>query len=292
MATPPAPAQHRLTVAVIGAGVMGKDVALACALHGHDVTLHDVSPAALEAVPTELRMLLRRTRMVRPALQVDTAEVLSRVRCVESLSELGTPDWVVESIPEDEDAKLELYRQLATTLPVTTYYAVNTSCVSITRLAAEMPDPSRVIGMHFMNPVPLIDTVEVITALQTSTDTVEASRAFAESLGKEIVVVRDSPGFVSNRLSHLFMNEAAHLVLEGVASPADIDRVFTGGYAHAMGPLATADLIGIDTVVNSLDVLHAEFGDPKFSCCPLLRRMVHAGHLGRKSGQGFFTYAA
>ncbi|WP_311683283.1 3-hydroxyacyl-CoA dehydrogenase family protein [Streptomyces dubilierae] len=279
------------TVGVIGAGVMGKDVALTCAANGYDVILCDSDADVLASAPQRMRRLLRQYRMMSPAVaEWPTDEVLGRVSRTAEPADLAGADWIVENIVEDPEAKRKLYLRLREICGETARIAVNTSCVPITRIASLLPAPHQVIGMHFMNPVPLIDGVEVIRGEHTSDATVKAAEEFAASLGKRPIVVNDMPGFVSNRLSHLFMNEAAFLVQDGVAAPEQVDDVFKLGYGHRMGPLETADLIGLDTVVKSLAVLHDEFQDPKFRCCPLLKKMVDAGFLGRKSGRGFYDY--
>ncbi|MFD4024183.1 3-hydroxyacyl-CoA dehydrogenase family protein [Streptomyces sp. NPDC058576] len=279
------------TVGVIGAGVMGKDVALACAARGYEVILCDSEGLVLKAAPGQLRRLIRKYRMMSATLsEWNAEEILGRITCSPDLDRMADADWIVENIVEDREAKRELYLRLRDVCGADVRIAVNTSCLPITRIASLMPYPQQIIGMHFMNPVPLIDGVEVIRGHHTSDGTVQAAESFAASLGKQAIVVNDMPGFVSNRLSHLFMNEAAFLVQDGVADAEKVDAVFTLGYGHRMGPLATADLIGLDTVVNSLAVLYEEFQDTKFRCCPLLKKMVDAGLLGRKSGQGFYSY--
>lgn len=279
------------TVGIIGAGVMGKDVAVTCAAHGYDVVLWDRDGAVMSSVLAETRQLLRKYRMMSPVTaEWNSAEVLGRVRLADRREELADVDWIVENIVEDYAAKEELYLGLRDVCGDGVKIAVNTSCIPITKLAALMPRPDNVIGMHFMNPVPLIEGVEVIRGYHTSDDTVKNAETFATSLGKQPIVVNDMPGFVSNRLSHLFMNEAAFLVQDGVAEPEQVDAIFRLGYGHKMGPLETADLIGLDTVVNSLAILYDEMQDAKFRCCPLLKKMVAAGLLGRKSGRGFYTY--
>ena len=279
-----------MRVAIVGAGVMGKDVAITCAAHGHDVILVDNDPQVRDSLGAAIRQLVRQFKLTTPgASEWDSGAIKNAIEVGADLSAVAGADWIVENISERIEAKQDLYGRLADVVGMA-HVAINTSCISITQLAQQLPAPDRVLGMHFMNPVPLIDGIEVIRGHRTSEETVQESRRFAESLGKEAIVVDDAPGFVSNRLSHLFMNEAAFLVQDGVAGPAEIDAVFTKGYGHSMGPLATADLIGLDTVVDSLDVLYREFQDSKFRCCPLLRRMVRAGDLGRKSGRGFFTY--
>ncbi|WP_156753360.1 3-hydroxyacyl-CoA dehydrogenase family protein [Actinokineospora pegani] len=279
------------TVGIIGAGLMGKDVAITCAAHGYDVVLCDSDLSVQRSALGETRQLLRKYRMMSPvAAGWGTDEVLGRIRVGEGYAELAGADWIVENIVEDYAAKEELYLGLREVCPDGVKIAVNTSCIPITKIAALLPRPDTVIGMHFMNPVPLIEGVEVIRGFHTSEETVRDAEAFATSLGKRPVVVNDMPGFVSNRLSHLFMNEAAFLVQDGVAEPEQIDALFRMGYGHKMGPLETADLIGLDTVVNSLAILYDELQDAKFRCCPLLRKMVAAGRLGRKSGHGFYPY--
>ncbi|MEU6024577.1 3-hydroxyacyl-CoA dehydrogenase family protein [Micromonospora sp. NPDC048871] len=280
------------TVGVVGAGVMGKDVAITCAANGYDVILSDHDPDVLAAAPRDLRKLVRKFRMMSPAAAGwKTDEILGRIRCGADLGELAGVDWIVENIVEDLAAKEQLYLALRDICGESVRIAVNTSCISITKLAACTPRPPNVVGIHFMNPVPLLECAEVVRGYHTSDDTIKQAEEFVRSLGKRSIVVNDMPGFVSNRLSHLFMNEAAFLVHDGVAEPEQVDAIFKLGYGHKMGPLETADLIGLDTVVNSLNVLYEEFQDSKFRCCPTLKKMVAAGLLGRKSGQGFYTYA-
>ncbi|MEU5552263.1 MULTISPECIES: 3-hydroxyacyl-CoA dehydrogenase family protein [unclassified Micromonospora] len=280
------------TVGVIGAGVMGKDVAITCAAKGYDVILSDHDSDVLATAPRDIRQLVRKFRMMSPAAAAWKAdEILGRIRFGTDLGDLAGVDWIVENIVEDLAAKERLYLDLRDVCGESTKIAVNTSCISITKLAAGTPRPHNVVGIHFMNPVPLLECAEVVRGYHTSEDTIKQAEEFVRSLGKQSIVVNDMPGFVSNRLSHLFMNEAAFLVHDGVAEPEQIDAIFKLGYGHRMGPLETADLIGLDTVVDSLNVLYAEFQDSKFRCCPTLKKMVAAGRLGRKSGQGFYTYA-
>ena len=278
-------------VGVVGAGVMGVDVACTLSLYGHDVLLKDIDPKALEAAPGQIRRNLRMYSLLSRALSgCSSDDVLSRICLTDSYERFADAQWVVENVTEDWHTKRQVYDELREACCPDTRYAVNTSCISITRIAALMPHPERVIGMHFMNPVPLKEVVETVRGVHTSADTVQASEAFLGTLRKTAVLVEDSPGFVANRLSHLFMNEAAFLVQEKTALPEQIDKLFRDGYGHKMGPLETADLIGLDTVARSLHVLYDSLQDPKFRCCPLLTRMVDAGWLGRKSGQGFYTY--
>ncbi|WP_300264913.1 3-hydroxyacyl-CoA dehydrogenase family protein [Microbacterium sp.] len=288
--------QHELSasthVAVIGIGEMGLGIALLLASSGHEVIAFEKDPVRRAALPHEFKRQLRRQRMLAGESGVPQADLIGRIRVPDEVEAVRDADWIIDCIVENEDAKIALADALSDIVRPDAVIAVNTSCVPITRLAARATDPTRVIGMHFMNPVASIDAVEVIPAVQTSVDTEEQAAAFLTSLGKNALFVSDSPGFVSNRLSHLLMNEAAMLVSEGVAEPGRIDSIFRDGYGHRMGPLETADLIGLDTVVNSLDVLFAEFKDTKFRCSPYLRRLVDAGYLGRKSGRGFYDYSS
>lgn len=282
-----------LTVGIIGAGVMGKDVAITCAAHGHDVVLLDRDPDVSASALLHSRRLLRKYRVMSAAVaEWNADDLLGRVRTSGTYEDLAGADWIVENVVEDFAVKEGVYRALAELCADGTRIAANTSCLSITKIASLLPRPDRVIGMHFMNPVPLIAGVEVVRGYHTSDETVLEAEAFAASLDKRAIVVNDMPGFVSNRLSHLFMNEAAFLVQDGVAEPEQVDAIFRLGYGHNMGPLETADLIGLDTVVDALAVLFDEFQDNKFRCCPLLKKMVAAGRLGRKTGHGFYAYGA
>lgn len=276
---------------VIGAGVMGADVAFDLSLNGYHVILNDLSEETLKKAEQKITRNVRSYRMLIPALSEVSAEtILSRITFTTDLSQLSQASLVIENITESWKEKSALYRQLASFCSKDTYFAVNTSCISITKIAALLPSPDRVMGMHFMNPVPLKKMVEMVRGFHTSEETIAYGKDFLKTLNKRAVVVDDFPGFAANRLSHLFMNEAAFLVQDRVADPKDIDRLFREGYGHQMGPLETADLIGLDTVVNSLEILYESFQDSKFRCCPLLKKMVDAGQLGKKSGQGFYAY--
>ncbi|WP_339464151.1 3-hydroxyacyl-CoA dehydrogenase family protein [Photorhabdus luminescens] len=280
-----------LKISIVGAGVMGLDTAMVCAAFGHDVVILDIDPTVLENIPSRIKNEFRLYRMLEPSLKsINVNELLERVKVVSDYQEIEGSDWVIENVKEDLTAKQNVYERLSSVINEKTYVAANTSCISITKIGSCLPYSERVIGLHFMNPVALKKCVEVIKGFHTSDETLEAAQALLQSINKSAVVVEDYPGFVSNRLSHLFMNEAAFLVQDGVASPKDIDKIFKDGYGHAMGPLETADLIGLDTVVNSLRVLYDSYQDPKYRCCPLLKKMVDAGHLGKKSGMGFFKY--
>ncbi|MFN7571012.1 MAG: 3-hydroxyacyl-CoA dehydrogenase family protein [Betaproteobacteria bacterium] len=288
---PEEPKMMRKTVAVIGAGVMGSDLALLCAAFGHEVVLHDIDAAALERFSAGLASSLRNCRLVGAFLPACKAsDVAARVKCTAALADVGAADWIIECATEDLTVKETVYAGLRRHCRTDVHYGVNTSCIPITCIASLLPRPELVVGMHFMNPVPLKRVVEVVQGFHTSSQTLDAAREFLGTMQRHAIVVKDMPGFVANRLSHLFMNEAAVLVQEGVASPTEIDAIFREGYGHKMGPLETADLIGLDTVMRSLHVLFEHYQDPKFRCCPLLRKMVDAGVTGKKTGRGFYAY--
>jgi len=271
-------------VLVVGAGQMGAGIAQVVAASGREVLLRDAFPGAVErGLATIERSLAKLHEKGGP----DPATVLARITPVEAL---GEADLMIEAIVEQADAKKELFRAADEALPAGAILASNTSSIPITELAAVTSRPERVIGMHFFNPVPVLALVEVIRADQTSNETAEAIVALAHELGKTPAEANDFPGFVSNRILMPFINEAAYALMEGVAEPEAIDTVAKLGFAHPIGPLALADLIGLDTCVAIMDVLHAGLGDPKYAPCPLLRRHVAAGRLGRKSGRGFYEY--
>ncbi|MBA2565785.1 MAG: 3-hydroxybutyryl-CoA dehydrogenase [Gemmatimonadetes bacterium] len=276
------------TVGVVGAGTMGNGIAHVFAQSGREVRLVDADPAALtrarDTIARNLERQARRGALARPA-----EEVLARIDSRGELEALAGVDLVVEAIVEDPAAKLRLFRELDG-LVGGGILASNTSAISITRLGAATRRPARVVGMHFMNPVPVMPLVEVVSGLDTSADVTERIVALCRELGKSPVVVRDSPGFVSNRVLMPMINEAVFCLAEGVADAPAIDEVLQLGMRHPLGPLALADLIGLDVCLAILEVLHAELGEDKYRPCPLLRRMVAAGHLGRKSGRGFHAY--
>lgn len=278
-------------VGVIGAGVMGRGVAQSLAQAQHDVFLLDISESILEKAREEVYNSLRFQGMFSSkSFSEDPKKVFERIIFSCDYELLHNVDYVIENVTEEWDVKKEIYKKIDDICKEDCLFMANTSCVSITQLAALTKRADKVIGTHFMNPVPMIAAVEVIRGYHTTDETVEATRKFIGSMNKECIVVNDYPGFVSNRISHLMMNEAAFIVQDQVAGPQEVDDIFKKCYGHKMGPLETADLIGLDTVVNSLDVLYESYGDPKFRCCPLLRKMVHAGMHGRKTGRGFYTY--
>jgi len=269
---------------VVGAGQMGGGIAQVVAASGRTVSLHDPFPGAVERGLETMRRSL--TRLAEKG-GADPEPTLERVRPVD---DLVPADLMIEAISEDAAAKEEVFRRADSVLPPEAVLASNTSSIPITSLAAVTARPDRVVGMHFFNPVPVLELVEVIRAVQTSDETAAAIVELARDLGKEPAEARDFPGFVSNRILMPFINEAAYALLEGVAEPEAIDTIARLGFAHPMGPLALADLIGLDTCVAIMDVLHRGLGDPKYAPCPLLRQYVQAGRLGRKSGRGFYSY--
>ena len=271
-------------VLVVGAGQMGGGIAQVVAASGRRVSLHDAAPGATERGLEAMRKSL--TRLAEKG-GPDPDGVLARV---EPVDDLVPADLLIEAVVEDADVKEEIFRRADALLPPSAILASNTSSIPITSLAAATSRPDRVIGMHFFNPVPVLKLVEVIRGLETSDETAQAIAGLAVELGKTPAEARDFPGFVSNRILMPFINEAAYAVLEGVAEPEAIDTIAKLGFAHPMGPLALADLIGLDTCVAIMDVLWHGLGDPKYAPCPLLRQYVQAGRLGRKSGRGFYTY--
>ena len=278
-------------IAVIGGGTMGNGIAHVAAQHGKSVRLIDLSDDVLSsAVATISRNL---DRQVKKEI-IDQAELdatLSRIETVNSIEEGATGvGLVVEAVPERADLKYAIFETLDRVTDPGTILASNTSSISITEIAARTSRPEDVIGMHFMNPVPVMKLVEVIRGLATSDETTSATLALSEELGKTPVEVNDFPGFVSNRVLMPMINEAVFACMEGVAQPEAIDTVMKLGMNHPMGPLALADLIGLDTCLNILEVLHRELGDDRYRPCPLLRKYVAAGWLGRKSGRGFYSY--
>ena len=271
-------------VLVVGAGQMGGGIAQVVAASGRRVSLHDAAPGAVERGVEAMRKSVGK---LAEKGGPDPGDVLARV---EPAGDLVPADLMIEAVVEDAAVKEDIFRRADAALPAEAILASNTSSIRITSLAAVTGRPERVIGMHFFNPVPVLKLVEVIRGVQTSDETAAAVVELAEDLGKTPAEARDFPGFVSNRILMPFINEAAYALLEGVAEPEAIDTIARLGFAHPLGPLALADLIGLDTCVAIMDVLHEGFGDAKYAPCPLLRQYVQAGRLGRKSGRGFYEY--
>lgn len=277
-------------VAVLGAGVIGSGVAQTFAMHGYHVLLIDLSLDALKRAEKEIRNSIRYLSMMDKDMRLSVEQIMGRITFTTAYDGLEHCEYVVENIIEDEKEKTKLYEKLKRVCSESCIFIVNTSCIPITRLSCHVCRKENMIGVHFMNPVPLKDTVEVIMGRDTSGQTLGRINVLLHSIGKEGVVVNDSPGFVSNRLSHLFMNEAAKIVEEGVATCEAVDTIFKKCFGHAMGPFETADLIGIDTVVNSIQVLEQEYHDERFQCSALLTEKVKEGKLGRKTKEGFYQY--
>lgn len=281
------------TTGVIGAGVMGRGLAQALSQSGYGVVLVDVSDEILRQATRELKENIRMHRLLNKGGQSEKTEVLlQRIESTTDFGKLGQADFVIENVTENFEIKREVYKRLDEHCPPECVYAANTSAIPITRLASLTGRPAQVVGMHFMNPVPLKPTVEVIKGFHTSAETLAAALGLLARMGKEGIVVNDSPGFVTNRVLMLTVNEAIFLLHEQVADAESIDRLFKTCFGHKMGPLETADLIGLDTILYSIEVLYESFNDSKFRPCPLLKRMVDAGLYGRKSGRGFYNYEA
>jgi 3-hydroxybutyryl-CoA dehydrogenase len=278
-------------IGVVGAGTMGNGIAQAFAQAGIPVTMVDVDAASLERGLAAIQSSLQRMAKKGTIPAADAAAIAARVKPSPRLLDAVEADLVVEAVPESFELKSDVFMKLAEATEPSTILASNTSSISITRLAAKTDRPAKVIGMHFMNPVPVMKLVEVVRGQLTADETLAAVVEATKRLGKTPVVVNDYPGFVSNRLLMPMINEAVFCLMEGVAERDAIDQIMQLGMAHPMGPLALADLIGLDTCLSIMDVLHRDLGDDKYRACPLLRRMVAAGLLGRKSGRGFYDHA-
>jgi len=279
-------------VGVIGAGVMGSGVAQNLAQSGFSVVLLDISEAALDKARNDIHNSVRfQGFMKKDKSQLDNPEtILDRILFTTSYEPLKDAYYVVENVVEKWEAQSMVYPLLDEACPRDTVFAVDTSCYSITRVAALTNRPDRIIGIHFMNPVPMKKTVEVIKGWHTSEETIATTSDLLSAMGKDWVIVNDSPGFVSNRVLMPTINEAVFLLQEQVADARQVDDIFKKCFGHKMGPLETADLIGLDTILYSIEVLQESFNDSKYRPCALLKKMVDAGLLGRKSGQGFYSY--
>ena len=278
------------TVGVVGAGTMGSGIAHVFARAGFRVLLCDVEQRFLDRSIELIRTNLGREAAKGKLTQAEIEPVLARITPTVDREALVVTDFAIEAASERFEAKAEIFRALDRILPNAAVLATNTSSISIAKLAAETRRPAKVIGMHFFNPVPVMELVEVVRAPATSDETFATVEALSIRLGKTPIAVNDAPGFVSNRVLMPLINEAAYTVMEGVATPEAVDQIFKLGMAHPMGPLTLADLIGIDVCVDILRVIESGFADPKYRPCPLLVEMVEAGKLGRKSGRGFYVY--
>jgi 3-hydroxybutyryl-CoA dehydrogenase len=277
-------------IGVIGAGTMGNGIAQVFAQSGYEVRLCDAVPAALDKAKTTIEKSLGKFVEKGKLSAADRDAALGRLTTGDRLETLADVDYVVEAIAESVDVKRTVFRELDVITRPGVILSSNTSSISITILGAATKRPDRVLGMHFMNPVPLMTLVELIRGQATSSDSMQVATALCTRLGKTAVEAADYPGFIANRILMPMINEAIYAVMEGVGTPEAVDTVMKLGMNHPMGPLTLADFIGLDVCLAILNVLHDGLGDPKYRPCPLLRRMVAAGHLGRKSGRGFYQY--
>lgn len=278
-------------VGVIGAGTIGIGVAQNLAQKNISVVLIDVSDVILKEAKEKIRQNIRLYAIYdknKRTYNID--EVVDRITFTTDYQALEDVTYIIENVTENWEIKQQVYKKINSICDNSIVFAANTSCVSITKIGHIVDKPERVIGVHFMNPVPLKASVEVIKGVLTSNEAISTTKDLLEVIDKESIVINDMPGFVSNRLMTFMINEAAYLIQENVASAADIDKILKNSYAQTMGPLETADLIGVDTILYSMEVLYESFKDSKYRPCPLLYKMTHAGMLGRKSGQGFYKY--
>jgi 3-hydroxybutyryl-CoA dehydrogenase len=279
------------TIGVVGAGVMGCGVAQSLAQADFKVILVDLTEKILSRARNDIHKNIRLQRMLKKDdMQAEPDAILGRVRFVTNYSDLHGADYVIENVVEKWEIKKKVYVQLDAICPRHCIFATNTSAISVTRIASLTKRAPQVIGVHFMNPVPLKNTVEVVRGYHTSQETIDTTKVLLSKMKKDCVIVNDSPGFVSNRVLMLTINEAILVVEDQVATPEDVDHIFRSCFDHKMGPLETADLIGLDTILLSLEVLYESYKDSKYRPSPLLMKMVHAGLLGRKSGEGFYRY--
>ncbi|MDD4493507.1 MAG: 3-hydroxyacyl-CoA dehydrogenase family protein [Eubacteriales bacterium] len=278
-------------IGIIGAGTMGICVAADLLFHDMDCVLMDVCLEALERSKAEIMNIIRFGHLMNSSLaKMNWDDVKNRISFTTDIKDIGDVDFVIENVTEEWNVKKSVYAKLSRVCKPEVVFSANTSCISITKIASETDRPDKVIGIHFMNPSYLKSCVEAVKGYHTSQTSIDRAGELLSLMKKDMILVNDLPGFVTNRISHLFMNEAAFVVQDDVAKPAQVDEIFKKCYEHKMGPLETADLIGLDTVVNSLDILYDSYQDSKYRCCPLLRKMVHANLLGRKTKEGFYKY--
>ena len=278
-------------IGVVGAGNIGTGVVTDLVLHGISAVMVDISEDILQRAQADVLKNVRFAPLLSKTLpRITKEEAVTQMVLTTDLRDVASCGFIIENVTENWEIKKQVYENLERVMPTEICFGANTSCISITQIGSATKRPENVVGIHLMNPVHLKPTVEVIRGYHTSDRTIDVLLQLFSRLEKEAIIVEDMPGFVSNRISHLFMNEAAFALQDQVATAQKIDAVFKKCFGHKMGPLETADLIGLDTVMRSLDVLYESFQDPKYRCCPLLRKLVHAGHLGRKTGKGFHVY--
>ncbi|WP_327674289.1 3-hydroxyacyl-CoA dehydrogenase family protein [Kitasatospora sp. NBC_00458] len=279
------------TIGVIGAGTIGRGVAQSFAEAGFEVVLVDIEQAQLDSALAQIgRDLLVQPMLLGRAPKEEPATVLARITTATELTALADVDFAVENVTENWDVKRSVYAQIDAICRPGVIFGVNTSAVPITRVGSVTGRPAKVLGLHFMNPVPMMDTVEVVSGHFTGEETLDSALGLLAEIGKKGIVVQDAPGFITNRVLMVTINEAIFCVQDQIASAEDVDRMFRGCFGHKMGPLETGDLIGLDTILNSITVMYESYKDSKYRPAPLLQKMVDARLLGRKTGQGFYTY--